>query len=239
MNPQLTSPTRILTQCPTCGREFWYKRSWPRKYCSHACKGVAMQKPPRPSTLCEVCGASFITHPAKRNRFCSLACWGRWSSANLVGESHHNTGREFGRPTNAGPVVTATCQICGADFVTKTSHQNRRHTCSKQCQNVWQSRTQSGENSPAWRGGHLPYYGPSWHSAKRATRRRDGVCQDCGTAPEVQGKALDVHHLVPFRAYGVERHEEANRLENLVALCVRCHLNREWASNRREPVHAL
>jgi hypothetical protein len=39
--------------------------------------------------------------------------------------------------------------------------------------------------------------------------------------------------LVPFKSFGVERHQEANRLDNLVSLCQLCHLNREWATNRR------
>lgn len=166
MNRELTGPTRILGQCPTCKVEFWYKRSWPRKYCSHACKGVAQQKPPRPSAICEVCGASFITHPAKRNRFCSQTCWGRWMSANVVGDANPRTGNKYGRPAWAGPVVMSACEICDAEFITKASHQDRRRTCSKTCAGVLAGRERSGENSATWRGGHLPYYGPSWQRAK-------------------------------------------------------------------------
>lgn len=68
----------------------------------------------------------------------------------------------------------------------------------------------------------------------RAARARDKVCQRCGKTPKEAGKALDVHHLVPFRQFGLARHAEANRIENLIALCNPCHLLTEWEGNRRQ-----
>src|SRR5262249_18528983 len=94
------------------------------------------------------------------------------------------------------------------------------------------SRTMTGENSLTWRGGYEPYYGPSWPAAKRAARRRDPVCQHCGLTREQNGKALDVHHIVPFPAFGVARHEEANALHNLRVLCPPCHLRTEWETDQ-------
>jgi 5-methylcytosine-specific restriction endonuclease McrA len=93
----------------------------------------------------------------------------------------------------------------------------------------------SGEDAANWRGGYLPYYGGSWRRARRQARERDGCCQDCGMTPSDLGRALDVHHLVPFKTFGVERHREANDLANLVTLCPTCHIRREWETNwRRE-----
>lgn len=33
---------RATTDCPTCSKTFTYYRSWPRKFCSNACKGKAL-----------------------------------------------------------------------------------------------------------------------------------------------------------------------------------------------------
>jgi predicted HNH restriction endonuclease len=35
---------------------------------------------------------------------------------------------------------------------------------------------------------------------------------------------LDVHHITPFRTFKAARHQEANRLENLICYCPSCHL---------------
>jgi hypothetical protein len=91
----------------------------------------------------------------------------------------------------------------------------------------------SGENNANWRGGHRKHYGPSWRPAMRAARRRDRVCQRCGAPPQAAGKALDVHHVRPFRAFGLLRHAEANALDNLRCYCAACHLIVEWETNGR------
>jgi len=39
---------------------------------------------------------------------------------------------------------------------------------------------------------------------------------------------LDVHHIVPFREFGLENYKKANRLENLISLCHSCHLKSEY-----------
>lgn len=61
-------------------------------------------------------------------------------------------------------------------------------------------------------------YGPRWKETKELIRRRDGVCRFCGKTPRQNGRALDVHHLNPFRFSG------DNSLENLIALCRSCHM---------------
>jgi predicted HNH restriction endonuclease len=35
---------------------------------------------------------------------------------------------------------------------------------------------------------------------------------------------LDVHHVKPFRDFGVANYLEANQLDNLVTLCKPCHM---------------
>lgn len=63
-------------------------------------------------------------------------------------------------------------------------------------------------------------YGKDWPALSNAIRQRDRfLCQHCGVA-ETEG-AHHVHHLVPLRKFPTL--EEANRPENLVTLCSRCH----------------
>ncbi len=68
--------------------------------------------------------------------------------------------------------------------------------------------------------------------------RRDKACADCGKTEAQTGRELDVHHIVPFRAFSVARHAEANALSNLMALCNECHTRREWEANRRQELIA-
>jgi 5-methylcytosine-specific restriction endonuclease McrA len=76
----------------------------------------------------------------------------------------------------------------------------------------------TGARNGMWRGGPALSYGAGWKAIKQAVRDRDGVCRNCGKTSEENGRALDVHHIEPFRFSG------DHSPENLVALCRRCHM---------------
>jgi DEAD/DEAH box helicase domain-containing protein len=79
-------------------------------------------------------------------------------------------------------------------------------------------------------------YGPTWRKQQRAARERDDfTCQNCGTVED--GRAHDVHHITPFRAF--ETAEEANRLENLTTLCPTCHRRAETFVRMRSGLSGL
>ena len=69
-----------------------------------------------------------------------------------------------------------------------------------------------------WKGGRALSYGVGWRTIKEIVRKRDGSCRRCGKTPAENGRALDVHHLEPFRFSG------DNSPENLIALCRSCHM---------------
>ena len=69
-----------------------------------------------------------------------------------------------------------------------------------------------------WKGGPALSYGAGWKRVKEIVRQRDRVCRRCAKTPEENGRALDVHHIEPFRFSG------DHSLENLVALCRSCHM---------------
>lgn len=73
-------------------------------------------------------------------------------------------------------------------------------------------------------------YGANWQRQSELARQRDLYrCQVCGILEE--GRAHDVHHKIPLRAFrtpeGVIRYEDANHLDNLITLCPACHRRAE------------
>jgi endogenous inhibitor of DNA gyrase (YacG/DUF329 family) len=244
MPPAKVPGARVTTNCPICGKEFWYYRSWPRKYCSHACAGkaivgnIARHAASRFTATCEQCGKEFETTPKRtRGRFCSLRCYGDWMKAHAPrGESHHQAGKPFGRSALPPNPVIMTCPICEKTFEAKPSSAHRRRCCSRQCYGQWMADNGliNGASNPNWKGGVVPaYYGPDWREAQRQARARDQVCLGCGVGPDELGRELDVHHLTPFRSFGLDHHAEANRLDNLVSLCPACH--KRWEHSGRRP----
>ncbi len=79
-------------------------------------------------------------------------------------------------------------------------------------------------------------YGPGWPALARQIRARDGyTCQMCN-APEA-GRAHDVHHKIPFRAFATA--QEANTPANLITLCPTCHRRAETAVRIRSGLAGL
>lgn len=89
-----------------------------------------------------------------------------------------------------------------------------------------------GEDHPSWKGGHIEYYGKSWDDQREKALERAGFqCEHTGMRQEehkklYNGQGLHVHHIRPFREFGIENHKSANRLSNLRVLCSTEH--RRW-----------
>ena len=67
-------------------------------------------------------------------------------------------------------------------------------------------------------------YGTGWQLERDLARKRDGfTCQVCGASEE--NRSHDVHHKIPFRAF--TNHKQANKPDNLVTLCPKCHRRAE------------
>lgn len=235
--------SRITTICPCCGKEFWYHKSWPRKYCSSKCSATAnisrqlgehaVGSGPRVKLACNYCGKSFtknyFEYKKTGHHFCSQSCFGKWNSENKRGENHPSYKK-----------VERTCEYCGETFLASPNEIERGWAkfCNNECKAKWQSENYDpaknplpvmyGPDNPKWRGGYLPYYGPDWRPYRRAARKRDKyTCQHCGITEEELGRELDVHHIVPFREFGVDNHDQANELSNLISLCYLCHMKVE------------
>lgn len=188
--------------CPHCGKIFFVPPSKAHKYkfCSLECKRTAT-----PVFVCEVCGKQFARKKSSlvksNNKYCSKKCW-----ANRAGKEEK------------------LCPICGKSFIAyKSANQT---CCSRKCHGKLLAQTKSGKNSVHWKGGHNDNRGANWRQQRQKARKRDGYkCQACGMSEKKNGRALDVHHIVPFRKF--DDYRKANRLENLISLCRSCHQKAE------------
>lgn len=171
--------------------------------------------------VCDHCKRAFYRSPANRldrgqSQYCSRDCMASAFVGRFVGEkSPRWNGREC-----------RLCDHCG-DAVSRPSWSwsNRSLTfCNVACFASWKSEHWNGENNPSWVGGHPLYYGPNWIRQARKARQRDRQkCCFCMIEESKLRRALDVHHIKPFRLYGLAAYRAANHLDNLVSLCERCH----------------
>ncbi len=208
--------------CDQCGKAFTRNAFEVAKtqnhFCSRECYAASLRdtskpvtkatpsKNPRVEVVCQRCGKTFTAPHAwvKRgeSKFCSREC---------------RQNRQ-----------TKQCAYCGKSYQVIMCESEASRFCSKKCQFRWMGENQRGTNNPAWRGGAIDYYGDSWdEQRKRALERDNYTCQRCGKTRYELGKNPDVHHIIPFRDFGVARHLEANHLNNLISLCPPCHRQSE------------
>lgn len=213
-------PTAQTWTCKGCGVSFERVQNTDRvpKYCSVECRRKYVIPPgtepvPLKTNTCATCGVEFEFKRSVKRKYCSKKC--------------NDVGRAGKRMANyKGKYLSAKCQQCGADI--ECYPHRLKKFCNEVCYAKWQSENLSGENSYEWQGGAVDYRGPNWDEQADAARERDDHrCQHCGVSEVKLGRSLDVHHLIPFRRFGVERYIEANDLSNLISLCRSCHIRTE------------
>lgn len=217
--------------CYHCGETFYQypsNRPKPPYFCNRACHRV--WKTTYTTVACEECGNPVDSKPCQPRRFCSRACSSAWRSRYHTRDA---------APVWKGGIPERTCDECGDTYqpVSYPSQSGKRGQqrffCSHTCQGEWQSKYRTGTRSPNWKGGYQNYYGPNWREQMRAARKRDGYkCHCCGKTQKQNKRALDVHHIQPFREFGYipnvnDRYLLANDLANLISLCKHCHVKAE------------
>lgn len=106
------------------------------------------------------------------------------------------------------------CDNCGKIVVKIRKHfkKQKKHFCNEECHFQYKEKVAE----------YFYFnYGRSWRKAQKKARQRDKVCQFCKKYPE--DRQLHVHHIIPFKKFGVSRHKEANNLSNLICYCPSCH----------------
>jgi len=139
-------------------------------------------------------------------------------------EKHHNYNSE-----------KKECPNCGKGFIVPAGEAERRITCSWKCRNEWWVKTgkMAGENGPNWKGGIDKRRGANWDEARQIVIKRDrNRCIMCSATRKE--KRIDVHHVIPYRLF--DNDKEANNPNNLVCLCVSCHMKADRTYSQMEKI---
>lgn len=206
--------------------------SWRVKTGAHARENHHNWKGGMVEVSCDNCGNPLIRRQSElapnRKCFCDCYCQGEWMN---------KTGYWTGENNPKWNSIAVPCDNCGKQLYRNVYKRNlqKRHFCDTDCQTEWviKAGVHAGENHHNWKGGRNSYRGPSWYSQRRRALKRDkNTCQLCGLTAKELGQRPDVHHLTPFHNFGYiprenERHEIANRLDNLICLCRSCHMRVE------------
>jgi len=213
---------RIKRTCKICGQGFttdrWKIKNGYGHFCSTACSGKWIsicakikrkQKMPGTKIICEACGIVFLVSPsvAVGRRFCSRKC----QIAFCKGENHSAW---------SGGKAKRICEICKTVFETAPANVKKGHGrfCSTKCMGVWQSEHRTVEDTPGWKGGKsFEVYPPAFSQRlKKIVRGRDKhTCAICKFVWRTDEKRHHVHHI--------DYNKQNNGLDNLIALCVKCH----------------
>lgn len=178
--------------------------------------GLERLKKDRVNIECEVCGDEFeVKYSVKDDRrCCSLECDAKWREEAYSGEENHNYKEK----------IESICEWCGETYSAQAYEGGTTRFCSQECMVTWRGQKYSGENHPRWKDNDDYYRGPNWRRQRERARSRDDYeCQNCGSE-----SGLQVHHIISYESF--DDYVEANRLQNLMTLCMSCHHKLEWGS---------
>ena len=211
---RLNHAEKLDHNCPTCGDPFPTKRGVKLHHKRSHGKTLTVE-----TSTCKQCGCEFEHRDNLSPHTCSTTCRDKWQT----GENGANW---------RGGKETVVCEWCGETVKLNPNKADDRRFCDKWCAGKWRSEAQSGENNPVWKGGKIYYYGPNWKRQRRKARKRDQYrCRECGATERELGTIPSVHHRMKMRHYkekydAPEWYEKGNRLENLITLCEKHH--RKW-----------
>lgn len=214
-------------KCEYCSSLFRPPRSHPnQKYCSMECRDMAKTK-----TIvrnCSMCGKEIKVKYSRalktEHSFCSRKCNTRWKIIHTPSGENHPQYVER---------ISITCENCGKPVLRLKGNIKKHNFCSVDCRRIWQKTSgyMQGEKSPTWLGGYDDYRGPNWEKMRKEALIRDNyTCQnpECGSKINV-----GVHHKQPYITF--DSYIEANKLENLISLCNKCHTKAEWEYRKQHP----
>jgi len=225
----------MTKECPTCEKDFFKTEASMRSHHTQA-HGESIAGYDYTCEWCGERGTKSQIDDRDDHQFCSTECYHTWRRNTLVGEES---------PAWEGKTVKKDCEWCGQSVVKQLAHieGNERAFCNQDCHGNWLSENRRGENATRWKGGIDLDYGPNWGRKRQMRLEEDNhSCVVCGMEENehkhTYGTSLHVHHIQPMRQFksddGEMNHERANRLNNLVTLCVSCHSRWEGIPLRPE-----
>lgn len=121
------------------------------------------------------------------------------------------------------PKICKHCQSVFFKDVIGKPKNGGKYFCSRSC--MWAYYRDNPKEHPQYNG-YTPHRGPNWEEQRVAVRKRANyTCEACGIneGNRTTARKYEVHHIIPFRMFGIEQYKQANDLDNLILLCVRCH----------------
>jgi len=205
------------TKCVYCGEIFISKRKGSKSCGKRDMLHRVNEKVLTTKTICDCCGKIFeqpkYTHKKnvreQRKNYCNAKC---------MGEAYKDR-------------IKLTCSECGETFERAKSGvvgTEKHYFCSKECQAKNIDYILRGEYHFRYIDGESKNNrGKGWIRTRKEVRLRDNyTCGICGITEKEIGKALDVHHIKPYRLF--DDSEEANSINNLISLCPSCHHREEY-----------
>lgn len=157
---------------------------------------------------CQYCGQLFILpkYRAKNRKFCSSDC----AAKNRINGKYQ-----------------VNCSFCGTELFIHLSKLklNDHFFCDTTCR----ANFIIGQNNPAYTSGNgrKIEYGNNWKRQRTKALKRDNyTCQYCGKQPKKK-RYLQVHHIIPAHTFDGD-YRSANKLTNLLTLCLKCHKDAEF-----------
>ena len=238
---------KVKRFCVTCSEEFECREKSVKKTCSQECAKIA--KKPHGFSIntqiekkCIQCGGIFkISKAHSYKKFCTKKCFEESRGTKVVeccicGKTHKRNKWKIENRTkffcshecrheSLRSQDSFTCHQCGKIYKKRKSYKAKgnRKFCSADCSIEFHKSV----NHPNYKNGHkcspIVWYGKEWKKTAENIRKRDVVCKRCGKSKEENKRKLDVHHIIPYAAFGPYRQNEAHNESNLIALCRSCH----------------
>jgi len=173
---------------------------------------------------CLNCGKSFYNWKSQNRKYCSKSCyWAKLDNKYWLGKtlpqymkdkiSYSRKGKMMGESNPRwSEKIDVICKQCGKTFVTIKSREGKALFCSLDCK-YESNRTEYGDFKITTKR----HFGLKWwRELRQLVIERDKGCKICGSKNH-----LVAHHKIPYRQTG------DNSLNNLIALCKKCHITEE------------
>lgn len=197
---------RVKRTCKYCGKEFYAMPYIIKKgfalYCGQPCqykaraefaeyRGKNNPKYNKIERTCRRCGKTFVALPNKIKQGHGLYC-----SKRCYAEYKKKTDTYKGKNSCFYKRIERTCLFCGKKLSIVPSRIKLGY--GKYCSFDCEGKALSGKNSPHWKGGYYPYYGPTWRQTNKKTLKQAGYVSQIS---KNNGNRLAVHHIIPMRIF--------------------------------------
>lgn len=210
------------TKCPTCDDDSFDTVGAMRIHHTKAHGESLITE----TSVCEQCGDEFEYLPKdSEGRFCGSECWYEHGQDEEINKKRRETMDEYWSSNQEEHLDS---MVEGEDhpFFGEELSEAHKESISKARRGKL-----TGSDHPRWSGkGGVPF-GYNWEEQREKALKRDGYeCQYCGMTNSEHNEKYDegmtVHHIIPRKEFFDRGNrtfdtEEANKLENLMALCVK------------------